>query len=60
MNLRSEIRKSIRESCRLLITCDDIAEEVYMQIMIPLEEVISDWEDEANEPIKGDTNDSNT
>jgi len=41
---RSEIRREIQDACYSLITEPLIAEEVYMRIMMPLEDFLSDHE----------------
>lgn len=39
-----EIRREIRDACHSLITAPPIAEDVYMRIMRPLEDFLSDHE----------------
>jgi hypothetical protein len=41
---RVEIRREISEACHSLITDLSIAEDVYMKIMSPLEDFLSDHE----------------
>ena len=41
---RVEIRREISEACHELIDDTDIAEAVYMRIMSPLEDFLSDHE----------------
>lgn len=39
-----EIRREVRDACHSLITAPRIAEDVYMRIMSPLEDFLSDHE----------------
>lgn len=39
-----EIRREVRDACHSLITAPLIAEDVYMKIMSPLEDFLSDHE----------------
>lgn len=41
---RVEIRREVRDACHSLITDQRIAEDVYMRIMMPLENFLSDHE----------------
>ena len=44
---RVEIRREVRDACHSLITDQCIAEDVYMSIMMPLEDFLSDHEVEG-------------
>jgi len=50
---RSEIRREISDACHELINDTGIAEDVYMSIMMPLEDFLSDHE------VRGDDHEDN-